>query len=198
MFNQILIKMENLLSLHSDGALPLLPPAAVMDLIERSEIMVFRKKEVVQESYEFSEFAYLIFDGLLLSYMQRGGEKMVKWVRGIGDFAFAQIVGHNLESKLTGQIIVALEETKVLRFSLGDLQWLQDKHPEIKLIASHHIHTFSNTDKWLAAHQNSSPKNKYDYVQNQIELNLDLVPDLYLASWLGITFDKLSGIRESW
>lgn len=175
-------------SLRYDGVLPSLPPAAVMDLIERSEIIIFRKKEVVEESNQFSSFAYLIFDGLLLSYLQRGDEKVVKWVSGIGDF---------VQGKLPGQIIVALEETKVLRFSLDDLQWLQDKHPEIKIIVTHHIRTFSKTDKWLAVHRNSSPKEKYDYVQKQIELNLGVVPDLYLASWLGITFDQLSGIRES-
>lgn len=187
-------------SSSNESSKPELPSAAKEEIIRLSEVWRFQKQDRVLEADEYSEHVYFIATGSLLSYVQRGDENIVKWVRSDGDFAFAQKAGNTggtLQKHFTGQIIVALEETNVIKISFENMKRLQDKYPQIDYLITHHIIGCTMMDHWLQANRYLPPKRKYEFIQGQVGFNLSKVPDLYLASWLEITLAELKEIRNS-
>lgn len=176
-----------------------LPSAAKEEIIRLSEVWHFQKQDRVLEADEYAEHVYFIATGLLLSYVQRGDEKIVKWVRSTGDVAFAQNAentGLSLKKQLTGQIVVALEETNVIRISFENIKRLQNRYPQIDNVMTHHILGCIIMEKWLTDNRYLPPKRKYEFVQCLVGPNLSKVPDIYLASWIGITLDELKEVRK--
>lgn len=187
-------------SSNASGKLASLAAAAREELISLSEVWQFQRTDGILEAYEFAEHVYFIVSGSLLSFVQRGDKNIVKWVRSVGDFAFAQKAENTtavLQKQLTGQIIVALEETNVLRISFENMKRLQDKYPQIDHVITQHILDCTMMDHWLAANESLPPKRKYDYIQEQVGFKLSKVPDLYLASWLGITLGEMKDVRNN-
>jgi len=91
---------------------------------------LIKPKEVILQSFDYSECVYFIFNGLIMSYVQKGEENTVKWLRGNSDFAFAWRTDNDtfaFEKQFTGQIMIALEETRAVKISFENLKWLQDK-----------------------------------------------------------------------
>lgn len=186
---------------HHDGSSNFngLPPAAKAELSKRSEVVLFNKKEVILTPDYYSEYVYLIYSGLIMSYVQRGDENIVNWVRGREDFAFAQNTkkaGRRLQKQFTGQIMIALERTHAMKISFESLTWLQDNWPQIDQVISSYICLYVVMDYCIQTDKNTS-KDKYEFVQRKVEFDLNKVPDIYLASWLGITLVELKEIREN-
>jgi hypothetical protein len=176
-----------------------LPSAAKEEIIRLSEVWQFQKQDRVLEADEYSEHVYFIATGSLLSYVQRGDEKIVKWVRSTGDIAFAQKAEDAalyLKKQLTGQIIVALEETNLIKISFENIKRLQVKYPQIDHVLTHHIFGCAAMDHWLTANKYLPPNRKYEFVQSLVKHSLSKVPDIYLASWLGITLSELKEVRK--
>lgn len=187
-------------SSSNDSSKPELPATAKEEIIRLSEIWRFEKQDRVLEAEEHSEHVYFITTGSLMSYVQRGDENIVKWVRSAGDFAFAQKAENTttiLQKQLTGQVIIALEETNAIRISFENMKRLQGKYPQIDHLISYHVFGCSLMDHWLKTNRYLPPKRKYEFVQGQVGFNLNKVPDLYLASWLGITLAELKDIENS-
>jgi len=193
--------MENIIPFSQEGSpdFSILPSAARIELIKRSEVVLLTPEETILESFDYSEHVYFIFKGLIAGYVQRGEESTVRWIRGNNDFAFAWNMDNNsfgFQKQLTGQIMVALEETHAIKISFENLRWLQDKWPAIKDVLSFHMREYLALDKWLQVKGDLQAKEKYEFVQRHVKFQLDKVPDVYLASWSGIRLEELRVIRK--
>jgi CRP-like cAMP-binding protein len=187
-------------SSSNDSIFQKLSSAAKEEIIKLSEIWRYEQQDSVLEADEYSEHVYFISTGSLLSYEERDGEKIVKWVRSAGDFAFAQkadLTTAALEKQLTGQIIVALEDTNVIRISFENMKRLRDKHSNIDILITQEVIGSAFIDHWLQTNRYLPPKRKYEFVQARVRFDLNKVPDIYLASWLGITLGELKDVRNS-
>lgn len=166
--------------------------------IERTDIVQVKKKEVFVKSGEPSTHSYFIISGLIMCQAQIGPKDHIYWFRAENDYAFCS---HNLpygsQQRDNREALVALEDTVAVRISHADLQSLMKDNPQITIMYGNVFTKTTITFSHLVNRGTRDPQYDYEYVQKHIGFNLDRVPDVYLATYLGTTVKKLKDVREA-
>lgn len=103
------------------------PLMLVRDFTQRSVAIEFKQHDVLTDGEQCSEYSYFIIDGLVMCYTTHEGINLVRWIRSANDYAYCMDMFRlrfGYDPRLTGNILVALEDTLVIRIRHEDINWL--------------------------------------------------------------------------
>lgn len=185
---------------HALSSLQEIPVPACFDFITRSKVVEFKKNEVVHAEGDDSTHAYFIVSGIMMCYVRNGDEKMVKWLRGRGDYAYSMDMTKDFsEFKFSAadNILLALEDIVAIKISHDDLKWLEENSIEFKKILFTHLTHYNQVAIARQAFPMMDPENKYQFMQRHMTLDLGRVPDIYLSSFLDISLKEVEAARKA-
>lgn len=172
-----------------------LSPDCQKDLIVLAQISTIKKGEVVVREGDYSKKAYLIIQGCARAYYLKDGKDISDWFAFENEF-IASIVSFFTE-KPSPHYIEFIEDSVVLEFSKDTLDKLCNKHHDFERLISKVV---TITMLGLRERLSSILFNKAEERYNQlISIRPDItnrMPLTHIASYLGITLETLSRIRN--
>lgn len=175
------------------------PPVILREFKERSEPVRFKLGEVIADGASLSTHSYFIIDGLIRCYISSGGTHHILWVRGENDYAYSIDMFRNkldCDPQPISNVLVALEATLAIKIAHEDIAWLRKYSREMSVILDGYIFKHSEVALYMKKNEIRRLLDKYKEMQQLVTFDLSRVPDLYLASWLDITFIELKKVRE--
>jgi hypothetical protein len=170
------------------------------EFVKRSEIIQLKRNEIIADGIQPSTHSYFIISGLIMCYFRHKRHNHVKWVRCANDYAYSMDMFRfrfGDDPMLTGDILVALEDTVVVRIGHEDINWLQDNSVEMGLVINTLMMAHTAADLCVKDSEGKKPLDKYMQMQQQVAFNLNRIPDIYLSSFLNINLVELKIVRES-
>ncbi|SIO49233.1 cyclic nucleotide-binding domain-containing protein [Chitinophaga niabensis] len=175
------------------------PLMLVQDFTQRSVAIEFKKNDVITDGGQLSEYSYFIISGLVMCYTAREGTNLVRWIRSENDYAYSMDIFRlrlGYDPNLVGNILIALEDTLVIRIRHEDISWLQDNSVEMGIIVNNFMLGHSTLEQQIPVLYALAPLERYKEMQGKVSFELGRVPDIYLASYLNLTLTELKNVRE--
>ncbi len=138
---------------------------------------------------------YFLEKGCLRGYYNLDGKEITYW------FAFEKNFVTSFFSFITGKACVeniqTIEDCTLWSISYEDLQLLYDRHPDIERLGRimNERYYVMLEERFVSNHFKEA-KERYDNLMNNAPHILQRVPLGYVASYLGITQETLSRIRN--
>lgn len=160
-----------------------------------SRILTIKKGEVVVREGQFSDKAYLIIQGCTRAYYLKDGKDVSDWFAFENEF-MASIVSF-FRNEPSPHYVEFVEDSIVLEFSKATLDLLCNKYHDFERLISRVV---TSTMLGLRERLSSILFNKAEERYKQlISIRPDItnrVPLTHIASYLGITLETLSRIRN--
>lgn len=158
-------------------------------------LRVNKKTQLVREG-QYAHYLYFVVEGLARAYYLKDGRDLSDW------FAFEQEFICPIQSFFYGtpspHYIETLEPSVLLEIHRDDINQLSDEYRDIdrlgKIIVTQ---TMLTLQERVTAYRFENAQQKYQHLLKQrpsIELR---VPLIHIASYLGITIETLSRIRNA-
>lgn len=176
------------------------PLILVRDFTQRSVAIEFKQNDVITDGDQLSEYSYFIINGLVMCYTAHEGTNLVRWIRSAHDYAYSMDMFRlrfGYDPRLIGNVLVALEDTLVIRIRHEDINWLQDNSVEMGIIVNNLMMGHSLLDQEIPLLHSLEPLERYKAMQQRVSYDFSRVPDIYLARYLDITLAELKKVRES-
>lgn len=160
-----------------------------------SKILKIRKGTVIVREGQFSDKAYFIAEGSARTYYLKDGRDITDWFAFENDF-ISSIISFFLDvpSPLYLQV---LEDSTVLEISKKNIDLLSHKYWEIERLSKLIV------TKTMLLLQQRIVSIQFETAQQKYENLLRVMPDItqrvnltHIASYLGITLETLSRIRQ--
>jgi len=166
-----------------------------LDLIKASKILTLEKEINIVKEGQFADKTYLTVSGSLRAFYLKNGKDITDW------FAFENEFITSINSFFLNipspHYIETLEPSTLLEISREDITLLSDKYIEFdrlgKLIITK---TMLQLQQRIVSIQFETAQQKYD---NLLKIRPEItqrVPLTHIASYLGITLETLSRIRN--
>lgn len=165
------------------------------ELIAHSKISSFKKGEIVIREGEFSKKGYLLIQGCSRAYYLKDGKDISDWFTFENEFMVSIV---SFFSKAPSpHYIEFLEDSVALEFSSDTVEMLSDKyHGFERLISKVVTETMLGLCERLYTIQFNKAEERYKHLL-QIYPNItNRIPLTHIASYLGITLETLSRIRN--
>lgn len=178
--------------------LPIVPLILVRDFTRRSVAIEFKKNDIITDGEQLSEYSYFIINGLIMCYTVHEGTNLVRWIRGANDYAYSMDMFRfrfGYDPGLIGNILVALEDTLVIRIRHEEINWLQDNSVEMGLIVNNLMMSHSVLEQEIPLIHALAPLARYKEMQQKVSYDFSRVPDVYLACYLNLTLTELKKVR---
>lgn len=165
------------------------------EFISHSKMSNFSKGEVVIREGQYSKKAYLIINGCARAYYLKDGKDISDWFTFENQF-MAPIV--SLFSKEPSPHYVEfVEDSVALEFSKETIDKLSRKHHDFERFISNIItETMLGLCKRLYTIQFNQAEERYRHLLNIYPTITNRIPLTHIASYLGITLETLSRIRN--
>jgi CRP-like cAMP-binding protein len=165
-------------------------------LVSVCSLTSVKKGDLLVREGQNSDAIYVILKGVLRTYViAHDGKEYTTRLAKEKDFAGAAL--SVLKNEASHEYIEALENARLIRFNLGELNKLSDENIRIlRLIHEGTKEAFSQTIERLEFLTMYNPQERYNYIMNNAPDLIKRVPQKYLASYLGITTVSLSRIRN--
>ncbi|NMH89661.1 Crp/Fnr family transcriptional regulator [Flavivirga algicola] len=165
------------------------------ELIANSKLITYRKGDIVVREGQYAKKAYLIIEGCARAYYLKDGKDISDWFTFENQF-MASIVSF-FSDQPSPHYIEFVEESNVLEFSKEALDLLSNKfHDFERFISKIVTETMLGLCERLHTIQFSKAEERY---QNLISIYPEItqrIPLTHIASYLGITLETLSRIRN--
>lgn len=165
------------------------------DLIANSNPVTFKKGEIVVREGQFSKKAYLIVQGCARAYYLKDGKDISDWFAFENQF-MASIVSFFSEEP-SPHYVEFVEDSVVLEFSRETFDSLSDKYHDFERFISKVVtETMLGLCERLYTIQFNKAEERYTHL---LSLHPDItnrIPLTHIASYLGITLETLSRIRN--
>lgn len=153
------------------------------------------KATVVVKEGQYADKCYYIIKGCARAYYLKEGKDITDW------FAFENDFISSINSFFLGvpspHFIEVLEDTQVLEIARDKIQYLRDKYHDFERLGSAIVtKTMLQLQQRVVSMQFETAQQKYD---NLTALNPQIaqrIPVMHMASYLGITVETLSRIRN--
>lgn len=163
--------------------------------IASSNVNTFKKAEIVVREGQYSEKGYLIVQGCARAYYLKEGKDITDWFAFENDF-MAPIVSF-FSKEPSPHYIEFVEDSTVIEFSKKTVDDLSAEHHDFeRLISKVVTQTMLGLCERLFTIQFNKAEERYKHL---IAIHPDItnrVPLTHIASYLGITLETLSRIRN--
>ncbi|SMD44819.1 cAMP-binding domain of CRP or a regulatory subunit of cAMP-dependent protein kinases [Aquiflexum balticum DSM 16537] len=165
------------------------------ELIAYSKVNTFKRGEVVVREGQFSKKAYLIVEGCSRAYYLKDGKDITDWFTFENQF-MAPIVSF-FSDKPSPHYVEFVEDSTVLEFSKDIMDKLTSKHHEFERFISKVVtETMLGLCERLYTIQFNKADERYNHLLSIYPNITNRVPLTHIASYLGITLETLSRIRN--
>lgn len=163
--------------------------------IAGSKISTFSKGEIVVHEGQFSKKAYLIAQGCARAYYLKDGKDISDWFTFENEF-MASIVSFFSEEP-SPHYVEFVEDSLVLEFSRDIVDSLSDKYHDFERFISKVVtETMLGLCERLYTIQFNKAEERYKHLTNIHPNITNRIPLTHIASYLGITLETLSRIRN--
>lgn len=172
---------------------PKISESLLQEIQDRCRAIRFKKKALILDYGETCGHVFFAARGLVRAIFQREGMEQTCWFMGEGDIVIAVESFYSQQPSL--ERLVAMEDTDCIALAWDDLQAIYEKHVDFNIIGRkltelYYRQAIERT-KWVCL----SAKERYDALFKDYPKFLNRVPDVALASYLGIGKTYLSKIR---
>ncbi|MFN3801615.1 Crp/Fnr family transcriptional regulator [Belliella pelovolcani] len=169
--------------------------ACRQDLIAHSKLNTYKRGEIVVREGEFSKKAYLIVQGCSRAYYLKDGKDISDWFSFENQF-MAPIVSFFSDNP-SPHYVEFVEDSVVLEYSKEVMDSLSDKHHDFERFISKIVtETMLGLCKRLYTVQFNKAEDRYNHLLNIYPSITKRIPLTHIASYLGITLETLSRIRN--
>lgn len=172
-----------------------LSPECQQELIHHARHLELPKGEIVVREGQFSKKAYLIVKGCGRAYYLKDGKDISDWFSFENEF-MAPIVSFFSEAP-SPHYVEFVEDSVVLEFSKDTLDLLCDKYHDFERFISKVVtETMLGLCERLYTIQFNRAEERYKHLISIRPGVTERVPLTHIASYLGITLETLSRIRN--
>ena len=172
-----------------------LSDACKAELPEHSRIFHVPSAELLVREGEFADKTYFIVDGCARAYYLKDGKDITDWFAFEGDFISA--INSFFLGVPSPHFIEVLEPTTLLEFSRESILMFSDKYHDFDRLGRMIVtRTMLQLQQRIVSIQFENAQQKYE---NLLKIRPDIttrVPLTHIASYLGITLETLSRIRN--
>lgn len=188
------MKTEDIANKIEEIHLPL-SEACKQDIFGLSKMCSYKKGDVVIREGQFSKKAYLIVEGCSRAYYLKNGKDISDWFAFEHDF-MAPIVSF-FSDKPSPHYVEFVEDSIVYEFSRDVIDELSEKHRDFeRLISSVVTETMLGLCERLYTIQFNKAEDRYKHLITIYPNITNRIPLTHIASYLGITLETLSRIRN--
>ncbi|GAA0891637.1 Crp/Fnr family transcriptional regulator [Fulvivirga kasyanovii] len=172
-----------------------LSKACQREFIASSKVSMFKRGEIVVRQGQFSKKAYLIVEGCSRAYYLKDGKDISDWFTFENQF-MAPIVSFFSE-KPSPHYVEFIEDSTVLEFSKDTMDKLKNKHHDFERFISMVVtETMLGLCERLYTIQFNKAVERYNHLLSIYPYITNRIPLTHIASYLGITLETLSRIRN--
>ena len=172
-----------------------LPADCKQEFIANSKIKTFEKGAIVIREGQYSKKAYLVVQGCARAYYLKDGKDISDWFTFENQF-MASIVSYFSDSP-SPHYVEFLEDSTVLEFSKETSDRLANKHHEFERFISKIVtETMLGLCERLHTIQFHKADERYKHLLSIYPEITNRIPLTHVASYLGITLETLSRIRN--
>lgn len=165
------------------------------EFIANSKVSAFKRGEVVVREGQFSKKAYLIVEGCSRAYYLKDGKDITDWFTFENQF-MAPIVSF-FSDKPSPHYVEFVEDSTVLEFSKDIMDKLTNKHHDFERFISKVVtETMLGLCEILYTIQFNKAEERYNHLLSIYPNITNRIPLTHIASYLGITLETLSRIRN--
>lgn len=173
-----------------------LSQASQQDFMACSKVCNFKKGEVVVREGQFSQKAYLIVQGCARAYYLKDGRDISDWFTFENQF-MAPIVSF-FSAQPSPHYVEFVEDSTVLEFSKSSVDHLSDKHHDFeRFIGKVVTETMLGLCERLYTIQFNKAEDRYKHLLTIYPNITQRIPLTHIASYLGISLETLSRIRNA-
>lgn len=172
-----------------------LPMQCIQEFISSSEIRTFNGGEVVVREGQYSKKAYLIFEGCARAYYLKDGKDITDWFTFENQF-MASIISF-FSNEPSPHYVEFVEDSTVLQFSKETVDRLSGKYHDFERFISKIVtETMLGLCERLHTIQFAKAGERYQHLLTIHPQITNRIPLTHIASYLGITLETLSRIRN--
>lgn len=165
------------------------------DLINNSKILTFERETKIVKEGQLADKTYFIAQGSARAFYLKNGKDITDWFAFENDF-ISSINSFFLDIP-SPHFIEVLEKSTLLEISKEQVLLLSDKYREFDRLSKLVItKTMLQQQQRIASIQFETAQQKYD---NILKIRPDItqrIPLTHIASYLGITLETLSRVRN--
>lgn len=165
------------------------------EFISLSKIRTYKRGDLVVREGQYSHKAYLIIKGCARAYYLKDGKDITDWFTFENQF-MASIVSFFGDQPST-HFVEFVEDTEVIEFTRDAVERLSDKYREFeRLISAVVTETMLGLCERLYTIQFNKAEERYSHLTSIHPGITRRIPLTHIASYLGITLETLSRIRN--
>ncbi|EOZ99237.1 cAMP-binding protein [Indibacter alkaliphilus LW1] len=188
------INIEKVLNETSAAYSPLSAECS-QDFIDNLSIRKFQRGDLVVREGQFAKKAYLIVSGCSRAFYLKEGKDITDWFTFENQF-MASIVSF-FSDRPSPHYLEFLEDSTVLEFSKEIMDSLSEKHHDFERFISRVVtETMLGLCERLYTIQFNKASVRYLHLLNIYPKITERVPLTHIASYLGVTLETLSRIRN--
>jgi CRP-like cAMP-binding protein len=160
-------------------------------LVERH----LKKGELLQKSDVVCQYVYFVAKGILRGYIVDNNKRVTTWITCENQLVSS--IRSLLLQVPTPENIEALEDCHLFALHFTDLQYLYDTYPEWNTLGrkiAEYYYTFAEERAFIC--RLSKATDRYNYFMASNGHLINRIPQMYIASYLGMTVENLSRIRK--
>jgi CRP-like cAMP-binding protein len=179
---------------YIDGIHPL-KEEVVQELEQCFEVIEVPKRQLLLQEGETCDHLYVVLSGLVRMYYIKGEEEICSLF--IEENYLFNSPYSFYRRKPGYEFIETIEASTLARVHYDHLQRLYKQYPELNFIARVITENyFVKSEERLYLLRKQSAEERYSYFTNRYNTLLQRVPLKYIATYLGITLETLSRIRN--
>ena len=164
-------------------------------LSNNSKFLVLPKGEILVREGQYSDKTFFIFNGCARAYYLKDGKDISDWFAFDNDFISS--INSFFLNIPSPHFIELLEDSVILEISKIDAEKLSDEHTDFERLSKIVVtKTMLRQQERISSMQFHSAEQKYD---NILSIRPDItqrIPLTHIASYIGITLETLSRIRN--
>lgn len=165
------------------------------ELIASSKVCVYKKGDIVVREGQFSKKVFFIVQGCSRAYYLKDGKDISDWFTFENQF-MASIVSF-FSNEPSPHYVEFVEDSTVLEFSKDTVDKLSQKHHDFeRLISKIVTETMLGLCERLYTIQFNKAEERYKHLLSIYPFITNRIPLTHIASYLGITLETLSRIRN--
>ncbi|MBV7530998.1 Crp/Fnr family transcriptional regulator [Chitinophaga sp. sic0106] len=172
-----------------------LPDQFKSDLLERLHYKKYGKKELVLREGDINQYIYFVNSGTLRAFYEKNGEEVSSWFMTSGDFIIS--VYSFFTRNPSFEIIETIKETELVYLHFEDLNFLYEKYLEFNIVGRKITeHYYMKSEERILGLRKQKTQDRYEFLVEKYPYILEEIPAKFIASYLGMTTETLSRIRN--